>query len=165
MKLASWLLIATFAALFPGVGSAAGRELNWREWDEGLREAAASRRPVLVDVYTDWCGWCKRMDRDVYTKSDVRDYLSRKFVTVKLDAEAAEPAHYQDQNFTSRSLAARFDITGYPTTIFLRANGDHLINAPGYIPADRFLLLLRYIGDGYMDRGVSWEDFRGRDKK
>ena len=55
----------------------------------GLQEARKRNLPVLVDVYTDWCGWCKRMDRDVYAQPEVRDYLSRKFVTVKLDAEAA----------------------------------------------------------------------------
>ena len=105
------------------------------------------------------------MDRDVYAQPEVRDYLSRKFVTVKLDAEAGEAARYQDQDFTARSLASHFGITGYPTTIFLRASGDHLINAPGYIPADRFLAVLRYIGDGYMDHGVSWEQFKERDDK
>lgn len=163
-RLAVLVLLVLFATPLHAGPTGTGA-LAWRGWDEGLKEAKKRNLPVLVDVYTDWCGWCKRMDRDVYAKPEVQDYLNRKFVTVKLDAEAADPARYQERSFTSRSLAARFDITGYPTTIFLRANGDHLINAPGYIPADRFLMVLRYIGDGYMDRGVSWNDFKGRDKK
>lgn len=138
--------------------------LDWRGWDEGLKQARERKRVVLVDVHTGWCGWCKRMERDVYARPEVREYLGRKFVTVKLDAEGAEPARYENRDFTSRSLAARFNVTGYPTTLFLRANGEHLISVPGYVPADRFLLVLRYIGDGYMDRGVTWEDFRAREK-
>ena len=134
--------------------------VRWRDWDSGLKEARDRKLPVLVDVYTDWCGWCKRMERDVYSQPEVRDYLARRFVTVKLNAEANDAAHYLDQDFTARSLASHFGITGYPTTIFLRPTGDHLINAPGYIPADRFLPVLRYIGDGYMDRGVTWEQFK-----
>lgn len=150
------LLLLLAAPLHAGPASS----LRWREWDEGLKEARDRKVPVLVDVYTDWCGWCKRMDRDVYSQPEVRDYLNRKFVTVRLNAEAGDAAHYQDEDYTARSLASHFGITGYPTTIFLRASGDHLINAPGYIPADRFLSVLRYIGDGYMDRGVTWEQFK-----
>jgi thioredoxin-related protein len=103
------------------------------------------------------------MERDVYTRDDVRDYLSRRFVVVKLDAEAKDEATYEGRMYTSRSLAERFRVTGYPTTIFLRANGEHLVNVPGYVPADRFLQLLRYVGDGAMDRGQSFDDFVKRD--
>jgi thioredoxin-related protein len=133
--------------------------VSWRNWDRGLEEARGSGRPVLVDVYTDWCGWCRRMEADVYSRPEVRDYLSRKFVAVKLDAEAPDPARYEGRTFTSRSLAARFGVNGYPTTIFLRAAGDRPVNVPGYVDAERFMLLLRYIGDGHLDRGVSFQDF------
>src|SRR5205823_14061772 len=120
----------------------------------------ASGRPVLVDVYTDWCGWCRRMERDVYARSDVRDYLAKRFVTVKLNAESESAAQYEGEATTARALASRFRVTGYPTTIFLKADGQHLVNVPGYVPADRFLLLLRYIGDGALDRGQSFDDFQ-----
>jgi thioredoxin-related protein len=131
----------------------------WRSWDAGLREAGTLRRPVLVDVYTDWCGWCKRMDRDVYARADVQDYLARKFVTVKLDAESGDAAHYEGRAYTSRTLAARFGVTGYPMTMFLSASGAHLGSVPGYSPPQEFLLLLRFIGDGHADRGEKYEDY------
>jgi thioredoxin-related protein len=132
---------------------------SWRDWDEGLSEAKAKGKPVLVDVYTDWCGWCRRMDRDVYARDDVRASLEKRFVTVKLNAEAADHAIYRGKDFTSRSLASGFRVTGYPTTIFLRPDGEHIVNVPGYIPAERFLLLLEFIGDGHMDRGVDFQEF------
>lgn len=131
----------------------------WRSWDAGLREAGTSGRPVLVDVYTDWCGWCKRMDRDVYSRADVQDYLARKFVTVKLDAESNAAARYEGRAYTSRTLAARFGVTGYPTTLFLSAKGAQLGNVPGYSSPQDFLLLLRFIGDGHAARGEKLEDF------
>ena len=161
-RIAWWLPLFLMVATAAHAGPA---PVRWRDWDSGLKEAHEKNLPVLVDVYTDWCGWCKRMDRDVYSQPEVRDYLSRKFVTVKLDAEASDPARYEDQDYTARTLASHFGITGYPTTIFLRASGDHLINAPGYIPADRFLAVLRYIGDGYMDRGVTWDQFKNQGTK
>ena len=136
----------------------------WRSWDAGLREAGTSRRPVLVDVYTDWCGWCKRMDRDVYARADVQDYLARKFVTVKLDAESNDAARYEGRAYTSHALAARFGVTGYPTTMFLSAKGAHLGSIPGYSPPEDFLLLLRFIGDGHAGRGEKLEDFLRAEK-
>lgn len=139
--------------------------LSWRDWDAGVKEARRQKRIVLVDVYTDWCGWCKRMERDVYSRPEVRDYLQRTFVTVKLDAEADTPGLYQGKATTWRSLAAQFGVSGYPTTVFLRPQGDYITRVPGYVPAERFLDVLRYIGDGHLDRGVSFEDYLSRAAK
>ena len=156
-------------ALLPALGalavtlfllpSLAAADPAWRPWDAGLREAAAAGRPVLVDVYTDWCGWCKRMDRDVYARADVQNYLARRFVTVKLDAESNATARYEGRTYTLRTLAARFGVTGYPTTLFLGVKGNYLGNSPGYMPPQDFLLQLRFVGDGHAERGESFEDF------
>ena len=159
---AALLLLPQAAGAGPRTRARDAGELQWVGWNEGLRAAAATHRPVLVDVYTDWCGWCRRMDKDVYGRDDVRAYLSRRFVTVRLDAEASTPATYDDRPYTESSLAARFRVTGYPTTVFLKADGEHMVNVPGYIPADRFLLLLQYVGDGHLERGVSFDDFAAK---
>lgn len=156
--LLSALLLASSATTL----QAGPDNVAWTSWDEGLQQARQLKRPVLVDVYTQWCGWCKRMHRDVYSREDVRDYLSQKFVTVKLDAEASEGARYEGRSYTSRTLASHFRITSYPTTLFLKSDGEHLVSVPGYIEADKFLLLLRYIGDGHLERGVTWDEFTAK---
>jgi thioredoxin-related protein len=157
--------VALVLAMTAPMALAGESKPEWRRWDPGLAEAEQSGRPVLVDVYTQWCGWCRRMERDVYSRPEVREYLNRNFVSVKIDAEAPDAAQYEGKAYTSRSLAARFRVTGYPTTIFLRPDGAHLANVPGYVPADRFLLLLRYIGDGHLDRGESFEAFVKQESK
>jgi thioredoxin-related protein len=156
--LARSLAVAALLALTAWPAGAQSRFV-WHGWDEGLQEARRSGRPVLVDVYTDWCGWCKRMDRDVYSRPDVREYLSTHYVTIKLNAESGDAARYENRSFTSGSLAERFRVTSYPTTVFLNAEGGHVINVPGYVPPERFLLVLRYVGEGHMERGVEWEAF------
>lgn len=146
--------LATLAAL-----AAPARAVDWRSWDDGLARAKSGKRYMVVDVYTDWCGWCRRMEADVYARRDVSEYLASKFVTVKLNAESGELVHRGERSMSARTLASQFQVTGYPTTIFLTPDGERLANLPGYVPADKFLLMLRYIGDGHMDRGEKWEDF------
>jgi len=148
------LLCSCFAAL---PASAGGPE--WRGWNEGLAQARSAQKPVIVDVYTDWCGWCRRMDRDVYASAEVTDYLRQRFVTIKINAESPEAADYEGKHTDSRGIAQRFRISGYPTTVFLRANGEHMANVPGYVPADKFLLLLRYVAEGHADRNEPFTEF------
>jgi thioredoxin-related protein len=140
----------------------AARGVVWRSWDRGLAEAKVSGRPVLVDVYTDWCGWCRRMDADVYARPEIRDYLARYFVTVKLDAEGSDPASFEGKAFNSRSLASRLGVSGYPVTIFLRSAGDHPVSVPGYVDAERFMLVLRYVNEGHLEAGVPFQEFMTR---
>ena len=156
----SLLMPVVAALLILGLNSqASAAGPAWKDWNSGLRDAASSGKPVIVDVYTDWCTWCKRMDQDVYSRPDVKQYLAEHFVSVKLNAEYTTAARYEGKAHTSRSLAQRFRVNGFPTTIFLRSDGSHMANVPGYVPAERFILLLHYIGDGAMDRGVSYDDF------
>ena len=132
---------------------------DWRAWNDGMKQASTTGRPVIVDVYTNWCGWCRRMDKDVYQQAEIADYLKRKFVTIKLNAEAQDGARWQGRDYTSQDLSQQFRVSGYPTTIFLRSTGEHMANVPGYVPADRFLLLLRYVAEGYADRNVPFAEF------
>ncbi len=152
------LLVLLAATLAPAGARAAG-ELRWRGFDAGLREARSTGRPVLVDVVTDWCRYCKMMDRDVYSRADVREYLSQRFIPVRLDAEGAQVVSYEGRSFTGRTLSQRFRVNGYPTTIFLKADGGHLVNVPGYLPADQFLVLMRYVAEGALERGEDWEAY------
>jgi thioredoxin-related protein len=132
----------------------------WRTWDEGLAEAKTTGHPVLVDVYTDWCGWCKRMDRDVYSRPEVREYLGHNWVVVRLNAEANTPAHYLGNETTEAAIADHFGVRSYPTTVMLKSDGAHLVNVPGYFGASDFITVLRFVGEGHMERGERFEDFQ-----
>jgi thiol:disulfide interchange protein len=98
--------------------------ISWhRELSRAKSEAQTGNNVIVVDVYTDWCGWCKKMDSDIYTDPRVVG-LSRREVFVKLDAEDGG----EGQRF-----AREMRVTGYPTTIILDSNGNKLSEAKGYI--------------------------------
>ena len=132
---------------------------RWRDIGAGLDEAKSSGKTIMVDVYTDWCGWCKRMDRDTYAKPEVKAYLEKSFVPVRLNAESNATVTYQGTSRTYRELASGFRINSYPTTMFLGSDGKHLASAPGYMGAADFLTVLRYFGDGHF-KSQSWKEYQ-----
>jgi thioredoxin-related protein len=129
--------------------AAADSVVHWRDMGSALTEAKSSGKIIVADVYTDWCGWCRRMDKDTYSKPDVQAYLDQTFVPVRLNAEADTRVHYAGGDYSYRQLASGFHITGYPATLFLAPDGKHLATAPGYMKAEDFLYVLRYFGDGH----------------
>nr|MBP7512354.1 DUF255 domain-containing protein [Bacteroidia bacterium] len=62
-------------------------ELKWYKWNEGYPVAQKDGKLILVDAYTDWCGWCKKMDRDTYSNPDIIKKLNKHFVVIKFNPE------------------------------------------------------------------------------
>lgn len=115
-------------------GGSAGTGLAWeRDLGSALRKASTERKLVMVDFYTDWCRWCRKLDETTYADAEVRRTLSS-VVAVKLDAEKG-----------GRQDAVRYRVDGYPTVLFLDATGDEVGRIPGYLPPEAFLEELRDI--------------------
>ena len=125
---------------------------GWRSFDAGLEHAKVSHKKILVDVYTDWCGWCKKMDEQVYADPRVKDYLAKNFVIVKMNAEAEGVVHYKGQNYSPAQLAAAFGVTGYPATLFLKDDRDPITLLPGYMDAPMFLHVLSFIAENQYEK-------------
>ncbi|MCB2205334.1 thioredoxin fold domain-containing protein [bacterium] len=157
--------IAVAALLWPTAGSnLAADDVDWLGYGDAVARAGKENKTVLVDVYTDWCGWCKKMDRDVYGDSDVQKYLAEYYVAAKLDAESATTHNVQGKKATEREIARAYGVTGYPATIFLNEKGETITILSGYVQKERFLLVLEYIHERIYEH-QGWEDFlSSRDK-
>lgn len=137
---------------------------TWMGFDAGLKEAQKSNRKVLVDVYTDWCGWCKKMDKEVFAHVKIAPYLSEQYVLVKLNAESAARLTYKDAKYSESELAKSFGVTGYPTLLFLEPNGDLITTLPGYVPAEDFFPVLKYFAESHYKK-IDWQLFYDQYRK
>ena len=110
-------------------------EIAWhRDLRRAIEVARAEGKLIVADVYTDWCGWCKKMDKTVYSDPAI-GALSRQQVFVKVNAE---------DRGEGQSFAREMGVKGYPTTIILDGNGRVLKIAQGYIAsAEAFEELVR----------------------
>jgi thioredoxin-related protein len=153
-----------FLAALTGFNNIVFSQLSF---EEALAKAKTDNKRVIVDIYTDWCGWCKKMDKDVYGNSEIKKIVKKSFVLVKLDAESRELISYKGKKYTGAELAAYFEATGYPTTIFLEPDGSvikftydssTMKNIPGYFKKDDFKKILIFFRDGkYKDSDLSKE--------
>jgi len=122
---------------------------SWVKYDKGLALAAKENKPIIIDFYTNWCGWCKKMDKDTFANDSIAKYLVDKFITVKVNAESNDMLVTAGGSISERDLARSFGVRGYPTYFFLKPSGEKIYNVASYFPPERFITLLRYIGDDH----------------
>ncbi len=112
-------------------------KLVWKHvLQDGVNLAKKGHKFVLIDLYTDWCGWCKRLDRDTYSDSSVAALLNKDFVCVKLDAE---------DGGEGQAFAKQHKVRGYPCIIVLGFNGKVRTTSYGYKNVQDFTELLHGI--------------------
>lgn len=129
---AKWLASALLSCLLLLVCSAAlADEIKWeKDFNTALKKAAAQKKPVMVDFYTDWCGPCKWLDEKTYSDPGVIEQ-AKNFISVKVDG---------DKN---RELISAYKIRGYPTIGFLDHTGKETYRVVGFRPPEDFLPIMQ----------------------
>lgn len=109
-------------------------QTNFRSitFSEAVAAAKQEKKLVFIDFYTDWCGPCKKMAREVFPQKKVGDFMNEKFVSIKLNAEKE-----------GKDLAARFGVQAYPTFIVLNANEKVQMELKGAMDGDTFVAKLK----------------------
>lgn len=110
--------------------SNANAEIKWeKDLNTAKKKAKEKNMPIMIDVYTDWCTWCKELDKNTYSHKDVID-AAKKMVSVKLNPEtSAEGAE----------IAKKYGVQGFPTILFINADGLILENIGGYVEGTNFV--------------------------
>lgn len=98
-------------------------------FQETLDKAKKANKLLFVDCYTSWCGPCKMLAREVFTKNEVADYFNERFISLKMDCEKGE----------GPAMAKRFGVSAYPTLLFIDGEGELVYKTTGASAPDRFL--------------------------
>ncbi len=121
-------IIALTGIVMMGMPMWAQTEFKQLPLDEALSVAKQENKKVFIDFYTDWCGPCKKMAKEVFPQRSVGDFMNSSFVCLKMNAEKE-----------GKDLAKRYEVKAYPTYIVLNANGEVLMDAKGFMSADAFI--------------------------
>lgn len=129
-------------------------------FNEGLEKAKKENKNMLIDFYTDWCHWCKVLDEKTFSEKTVAEKLSKRFVTVRLDAESNAGSNtFKGRTLNNMEMTRAFGVTGFPSLIFISPEGEVITKIPGYVPAEQFAYILDYIDQKCYQKEISLEEF------
>jgi thioredoxin-related protein len=115
--------------------SFARADSGWlNDYKKAQQEAKASNKFILIDFTgSDWCGWCKKFDKEILSQSQFKDYARENLVLMEVDFPRAKPqsTELKKQN---QDLAQRYQIEGFPTVVVLNGDGQKLWQYDGYFP-------------------------------
>ena len=146
-----FLPVHVLVAVVGLVASNALADQSWlTDYKQAQEQAKASNKLVLLDFTgSDWCGWCIKMDRDVFSKPEFKEYANKNLVLLTVDFPRAkeQTAGVRQQN---QELAARYRIEAFPTIVVLNGEGLKVWEYPGYFPdgASAFIAELEKLRKG-----------------
>jgi thioredoxin-related protein len=137
----------------------AASDIHWQGFDEGLKDAAKRDKYTFIDVYTDWCGYCHKMDLTTFRDKAVVSKLAREFVSIKFNAESESPVTWKGARLTQAELAGKLGVEGFPTLLFLSPKGELIGNFASFADSDLLIKLLGYISSGSREKGKTFDEY------
>ena len=164
-------LLLTFTAI-----AVQAQEINWITMDQALAAQKKNPKKIIVDVYADWCGPCKMMDRNTFTNKDVIKYINDNFYAVKFNAEGTEEVNINGQKLTNpaynparrgRNATHQFvtalQVRGYPSMVYFTEKGEVIQAVPGYQSPQQLEIYLKMMAsDDYKNitSAAEWQEYQ-----
>ncbi len=143
-------------------------KIKWYTIEEAEKLIKENPRPIFIDTYTDWCIWCKRLDKDTFSNPVIAEILTKMYYPVKFDAEGKEKVTFQGKTFVNDgksgpshqlAIALLKGQMAYPTVVFLNEKGQLLAPMPGFKTPKEMEELLSYFADKAYEK-KNFQDFQ-----
>lgn len=143
--------------------------VQWVKFEELASLQAKEPRKVFIDVYTDWCGWCKKMDAQTLTHPVIIGYMSEKYYAVKFNAETRDTIRFNGFTYTSTNpsnprathqlaLSLLNNKLGYPSSVYLDEDMKMMGVLQTYLDAPTFEAVLHYYAEG-ANKTTPWQQY------
>jgi len=166
----SLLVSSLVCILFLGSSfdSAVEEEINWMSWEEAVALNKTDPKKMFIDVYTDWCGWCKKMDKSTFTDPEIVEYMNENFHAIKFNAEQKEDITWNGNTFKfvksgrrgAHELASALlnGRLGYPSFVLLDEDFARIMISPGFKKPNQLEKELVFAKEEKY-KVLNWEDY------
>jgi thioredoxin-related protein len=173
MNITKYILAAAISISFGHTSSAQTEivkkvpsKIEWISFEKAVFLNDMKPKKIFIDVYTDWCGWCKRMDAGTFKDSLISNYISENYYAVKLDAETKDTIRFRDKVFVFKPEMKSNELAisllngkmGYPSFVMMDEKYSILQPLSGYQTTEELLPVLKFYGsNAYLT--TKWEDY------
>ena len=131
------------------------KKIEWLSFEEAMEKNEKEPKPILIDIYTDWCGWCKEMDKKTFTGPEIQAYLKDNFHIIKFNAEQKEAIDFKGNKYEWIPVGRKgvnqlaMELLGsrlsYPTLVYLDENMNKIKSSPGFKKPEQLITELKVI--------------------
>jgi thioredoxin-related protein len=128
------------------------QEIKWVSFDEAIPLQKENPKPIFMDVYTDWCGPCKMLDKNTFQTKEVSEYINANYYAVKFNGEGNTTVNYKGKKFSNPGYDANrkgrnsmheftgfLKVEGYPSMYVLDKSGEIAKVIVGYYQPEQLL--------------------------
>lgn len=159
-KIFSLILVAVLICAYSFSQQTAAKNVKWYTLKEALELNKTQPKKIIIDIYTDWCGWCKKMDAETFEHPVISNYLNAHFYPVKFNAEGKDSVEFAGHNFKNPGQGSRsthqFAVAlfqsqkldaGYPSIAYITENLQLVGVMPGFLNPTQMEPILNFIAE------------------
>lgn len=145
--------------------------VRWVSLEEALAYQKENPKKILIEIYTDWCRVCHKLDQLSLSQQHIAEYINENYYPVKFDAESKKPVYFMGQKYEYKRVVNSgyhtfaYKIThgrlNYPTLVFMDTDCSIIQSINGFQTPSRLIRILTYFADDYNKR-IPWNDFNSR---